>query len=49
MTFYRGQPLMEDATIFNRRQPLMEDIWDGKLPLMEDNLLWKMTFDEGNL
>ena len=39
---------MEDdlwwKTTFDRRQPLMEEDFDGRHPLMEDNVLWKTIF-----
>ena len=40
---------MEDdlwwKTSFDRRQPLMEEDFDGGHPLMKDNLSWKKNFD----
>ena len=43
------EPLIEDdlwwKTVYEGRQPLMEDYLYGRRPLIEDNLWWKTTFN----
>ena len=36
-------------TVFYAGQPLMEAAFDGRLPLMKDDIAWKMILMEGIL